>query len=503
MNLYDSFFSRGAPEDHRPAITTLSGERYSYADLDRRCGQMANLLAGIGVRRGDRVAAQIEKSVDAIILYLATIRVGAVFLPLNTAYTRHEVGYFVSDATPAVLVCAPARVADFAEMAAHNGARLLTMGALGEGSLRDASAPQSDVFETVDRRPDDLAAILYTSGTTGRSKGAMLTHENLRSNALALKEIWRFTADDVLIHALPIYHLHGLFAATNCLFAARSSMIFLPKFSADDFFEALPRATTFMGVPTFYTRLLQDERLDAEAVSHMRLFVSGSAPLLAETHREWSRRTGHRILERYGMTETSMITSNPYDGERIAGTVGFPLPGVTIRIADPETGAPVAAGGVGMVEIRGPNVFKGYWQMPEKTQSEFRPDGFFVSGDLGTIDENGYLSIVGRAKDLIITGGYNVYPKEVEVEIDGLDGVEESAVIGLPHADFGEAVTAVIVPKPGAEIEPDRLVAILKSRLAGYKVPKRIVVQDSLPRNAMGKVQKNSLREQFSDLYRQ
>jgi malonyl-CoA/methylmalonyl-CoA synthetase len=394
-------------------------------------------------------------------LYLATIRAGGVFLPLNTAYTLAELGYFIADAEPRVVVCDPAKREGIETIAAPIGARVVTLDARGQGSLMEAAEAQAPDFATVPRQGDDLAAILYTSGTTGRSKGAMLTQDNLVSNALTLRDHWRFTADDVLVHALPIYHTHGLFVATNCVLFSGARMIFLPRFDPDAVMAALPRATSLMGVPTFYTRLLQDPRLTREATAHMRLFVSGSAPLLAETHREWQAKTGHAILERYGMTETNMNTSNPYEGDRVPGTVGFPLPGVDLRIADPESGRVLPQGEIGMIEVRGPNVFQGYWRMPEKTAAEFRADGFFITGDLGRIDERGYVHIVGRGKDLIITGGFNVYPKEVETEIDGLPGVVESAVIGVPHADFGEGVTAVVVAQKGAPIsEADVLKAL-------------------------------------------
>ena len=383
----------------------------------------------------------------------------------------------------------------------RNGARLETLGADGRGSLPDVAAGQTGEWLDIDRGPDDLAAILYTSGTTGRSKGAMLTHANLRSNAEALVEAWRFTPDDVLIHALPIFHTHGLFVATNVSLVSGATMIFLPKFDPSEVLSLLPRATVLMGVPTFYTRLLDQPGLTREVCTNTRLFVSGSAPLLAETHRAFRERTGHAILERYGMTETSMNTSNPYEGERVPGSVGFPLPDVEIRVANPESGRELRAGEIGMIEIRGPNVFAGYWQMPEKTRDEFRSDGFFISGDLGRIDERGYLWIVGRGKDIVISGGFNVYPKEVELEIDAVPGVTESAVIGLPHRDFGEAVTAVVVRNGAKAPSEAEIIAALRPRLAGYKLPKRVVFVDALPRNTMAKVQKNVLREQFKELY--
>jgi len=379
----------------------------------------------------------------------------------------------------------------------------VTLDAGGKGTLMEAADAAPEAFETVERASDDLAALLYTSGTTGRSKGAMLTHGNLVSNALALRDAWAYTAQDVLIHALPIFHTHGLFVATNVTLFSGAAMVFLPKFDVERILELMAtRATVLMGVPTFYVRLLEDERVTPEAAARMRLFVSGSAPLLAETHREWRARTGHAILERYGMTETNMNASNPYDGDRVAGTVGLPLPGVEIVVTDPETGAELAQGEIGMIEVRGPNVFKGYWRMPEKTAAELRDTGFFITGDLGKIDERGYVHIVGRGKDLIITGGYNVYPKEIETELDAIPGVLESAVVGVPHRDFGEGVTAVIVPTGKVELEEEALLKSLEERLAKFKLPKRVVFVDELPRNTMGKVQKNLLRDRFADLYR-
>lgn len=485
------------------AIETVSGARITYADLVARAGRMANALVGFGVKPGDRVAAQVEKSVEAIVLYLGVVRAGGVFLPLNTGYTPAEIGYFVEDAAPAVFVCDPAKQAALQTAADKAGARLVTLDAGGRGTLTEAADAAPEAFETVERASDDLAALLYTSGTTGRSKGAMLTHGNLVSNALALRDAWAYTAQDVLIHALPIFHTHGLFVATNVTLFSGAAMVFLPKFDVERILELMrARATVLMGVPTFYVRLLEDERVISEAAARMRLFVSGSAPLLAETHREWRARTGHAILERYGMTETNMNASNPYDGDRVAGTVGLPLPGVEIVVTDPETGAALAQGEIGMIEVRGPNVFKGYWRMPEKTAAELRDTGFFITGDLGKIDERGYVHIVGRGKDLIITGGYNVYPKEIETELDAIPGVLESAVVGVPHRDFGEGVTAVIVPTGKVELEEEALLKSLEDRLAKFKLPKRVVFVDELPRNTMGKVQKNLLRDRFADLYR-
>ncbi|HEU4986312.1 MAG TPA: malonyl-CoA synthase [Rhizobiaceae bacterium] len=493
---------RGAIASKEAAfIETAEGRVWTYGEMLELSGRFANTLVALGARPGDRVAVQVEKSVEALILYLACLRAGAVYLPLNTAYTLAELDYFIGDAEPRIVVARPAVAEDIRTVAGKHGALVETLGEVGDGSLMEKAARSSAEFPDVTRGADDLAAILYTSGTTGRSKGAMLTHDNLLSNALTLKDYWRFTADDRLIHALPIFHTHGLFVATNTILMAGASMLFLPRFDADRILELMPRATAMMGVPTFYVRLLQHPGLTRDVAKAMRLFVSGSAPLLADTHRAFRERTGHAILERYGMTETNMNTSNPYDGERIAGTVGFPLPGVELRVVDPETGLPLPTGETGMIEVKGPNVFKGYWRMPEKTRAEFREDGFFITGDLGVIDERGYVSIVGRGKDLVISGGYNIYPKEVEVEIDQLPGVVESAVIGVPHPDFGEGVTAVVVKEAGADINEKTIVASLADRLARYKQPKRVIFVDELPRNTMGKVQKNVLRNAYADLY--
>ncbi len=485
----------------RLALEAPGGLRLTFEDLVEASGRMANALAALGVEPGDRIAVQVEKSTTNLVLYLASLRAGAVYLPLNTAYTLAEVGYFVGDAEPALIVCDPSARRGMEELAAVSGARVETLDAAAQGSLADLAVRQGAEFATVPRADDDLAAIVYTSGTTGRSKGAMLTHANLASNARTLVDAWRFTPDDVLIHALPVYHVHGLFVAINVLLMSGGTMIFLPRFDAGEIVGLTPRASVLMGVPTFYTRLLKHPGLGRDAVKEMRLFISGSAPLLAETHREWRARTGHAILERYGMTETGMNVSNPYDGERIAGTVGLPLPGVEVRIADPETAAPIPSGEIGMIEVRGPNVFKGYWRMPEKTAQEFRADGFFITGDLGTIGPDGYVSIVGRGKDLIITGGLNVYPIEVEEKIDVLPGVVESAVVGLPHPDFGEAVTAVVATGGGAAPAEVEVLKALEADLAAFKRPKRVIFVDELPRNTMGKVQKAALRAQYAGLY--
>jgi malonyl-CoA/methylmalonyl-CoA synthetase len=499
-NLFSRLFD-GVDDPARPAIEMLDGQRISYGDLVARAGQMANVLVGRGVKPGDRVAAQTEKSVPGLVLYLATVRAGAVYLPLNTAYTLNELEYFIGDAEPSLVVCDPAKAEGIGAIAAKVGAKVETLGPDGMGTLTDAAAKESAAFETVARADDDLAAILYTSGTTGRSKGAMLTHDNLASNSLSLVDYWRFTDRDVLIHALPIYHTHGLFVASNVTLFARASMIFLPKFDPELIIKLMARATVLMGVPTFYTRLLQSPALTKESAKHMRLFVSGSAPLLADTHREWFARTGHAVLERYGMTETNMNTSNPYDGDRVPGAVGHALPGVSVRVTEPDTGKILGPETIGMIEVRGPNVFKGYWRMPEKTKAEFRDDGFFITGDLGKIDANGYVHILGRGKDLVISGGFNVYPKEIESEIDAMPGVIESAVIGVPHADFGEGVTAVLVCDKGAKVDEATVLQALDGRLAKFKMPKRVIVVEELPRNAMGKVQKNILRDTYSKIY--
>ncbi|TIO08761.1 malonyl-CoA synthase [Mesorhizobium sp.] len=499
-HMFDAVRSATAARD-AAFIITADGSVWTYGDMLDFSGRLAGRLLALGVKPGDRVAVQVEKSPEALMLYLACLRAGAVYLPLNTAYTLAELDYFIGDAEPALVVVPPTSAAGVGPVAAAHGARLETLDNRGGGSLLDGIDGFSAGFADAARGPDDLAAILYTSGTTGRSKGAMLTHDNLLSNAMTLRDHWRFTARDRLIHALPIFHTHGLFVASNVILLAGASMFFLPKFDADEALRLMATATAMMGVPTFYVRLVQHPGLTREATAGMRLFVSGSAPLLAETHRLFSEKTGHAILERYGMTETNMNTSNPYDGERVAGTVGFPLPGVDLRIVDPETGVTVAQGETGMIEVRGPNVFKGYWRMPEKTAAEFRSDGFFITGDLGLVDGRGYVHIVGRGKDLVISGGYNIYPKEVESEIDQLSGVVESAVIGVPHPDFGEGVTAVIVKQPDAAIDEAVVLDGLKSRLARYKQPKKVLFVEDLPRNTMGKVQKNVLRERYKNLY--
>jgi len=491
--LYDALFAPLAGQE-RPFLTLQGGDRMNAATFHDMIARFANGLSAAGVGPGDRVAVQASKTQQMLALYAATVASGAVFLPLNTAYTPEELEYFISDCEARLFLVDPARIASMTPLAGKLGVRLES---IGPGGSFDALAQDLPVsFAPAPRGEDDLAALLYTSGTTGRSKGAMLSQRNLLSNAQALVDLWSFTSNDVLLHALPIFHTHGLFVASNVVLLAGAQMIFLPKFDPDEVFAALPEATSMMGVPTFYTRLLGDPRLSHESVGHMRLFVSGSAPLLTETHVAWHARTGHAILERYGMTETNMLTSNPYEGVRRPGTVGMPLPGVSLRIADPETGTELAHGETGVIEVRGPNVFQGYWQMPEKTAAEFREDGYFITGDLGVIDDHGYVTIVGRSKDLIISGGYNVYPKEVEMALDEMPGVLESAVIGLPHPDFGEAVVAVLVPR-GAGPEVEGIQAALSGKLARYKQPKAFFVLPELPRNTMGKVQKAALRKQY------
>ncbi|MBF52220.1 MAG: malonyl-CoA synthase [Confluentimicrobium sp.] len=495
-HLFDPLFGRHSGSD-TPFVTTPGGATMSHAEFLTLSARMANVFAELKLQKGDRVAVQVGKSVPALAIYAACLRSGLVLLPLNTGYTVSELDYFLQDAEPGLVVCDPAQ-ADALHAILPDGATLLTLDAQGAGSLTDRAAETAAEHTPLSCGPDDLAAILYTSGTTGRSKGAMLTHDNLLSNAQALADLWRFSERDTLLHALPIFHTHGLFVAVNVCALSGAAMLFHPGFKLDAIIDDLPRATVLMGVPTFYTRLLADARFTRDLVAHMRLFVSGSAPLLAETHEAFEARTGHRILERYGMTETNMNVSNPYDGERRAGTVGFPLPGVDLRITDPQTGATLPDGDIGMIEVRGPNVFKGYWRMPEKTAEELRDNGFFITGDLGQIDAQGYVAIVGRQKDLIISGGYNIYPKEIEVLLDSLPEVNESAVIGVPDADFGEAVLAAVVPAPGTTPDPEALLDRIRPELARFKHPRAIHIVEELPRNTMGKVQKNILRQTFT-----
>jgi malonyl-CoA/methylmalonyl-CoA synthetase len=524
-NFYSLVESRLPRDLNSACIETHDGRIYSWRDLHHASARLAGWLASLGVPVGadgqpPRIAVQVEKSPEALMLYLATLRAGFAYVPLNTAYQRAEIEYFLADARPAVFVCTPSRVGELGPLAQAAGvAQVVTLGEHRDGTLLAAAAPFGDAFHAVARRGDELAAILYTSGTTGRSKGAMLSHGNLAANALVLDEFWGFKEErdsgdqDVLLHALPLFHVHGLFVASHAALLAGAKMIFLPKFDAREVMRRLPKSTVFMGVPTYYVRLLAEERFDRHVCRNMRLFVSGSAPLLTETFAQFQRRTGQTILERYGMSETLMLASNPYFGiaarERIGGTVGVPLPGVALRIVN-DDGSTCAPGEIGNVQVKGPNVFSGYWRMPEKTAEEFTTDGYFKTGDVGCFGGSSpagprpdtYLTLVGRSKDLIISGGYNVYPKEIESYIDEMPGVVESAVIGLPHPDFGEAVAAVVVAQPSAALDAEAIVAALKGRIANYKVPKRVWVVGELPRNAMGKVQKNLLRERYASAFR-
>ncbi|MGH1542432.1 MAG: malonate--CoA ligase [Arenicella sp.] len=494
---------RNSIDRNESCFAEINGKhQVTYKELFSQAEKIAIVLLDNGLQPGDRVAVQVEKTIEAVELYLAVVLAGGVFLPLNTAYTSREVDYFLTDAQPSIFVCSPDKHDALVPVATSAGVRsLFTLDGFGNGSLTDSAQATLGEFVAVPRDADDLASILYTSGTTGRSKGAMLSHGNLATNATVLSDYWHFTQEDVLIHALPIFHIHGLYVAINVTLVAGSSMLFHNRFDAAAILQDMKRASVLMGVPTFYVRLLSMIELNVDSVANMRLFVSGSAPLLTETHREWHERTGHSILERYGMTETNMNASNPYIDERREGTVGLPLPGVDIVIADPATGRVLPVGETGSIEIKGPNVFQGYWNMPDKTAEEFRDNGFFITGDLGCYDTNGYLSIVGRSKDMIISGGYNVYPKEIELLIDDLDEVEESAVIGLPHPDFGEAVAAVVVVKAKQLLDPEILTRKLGDSLARFKQPKAVFVVKELPRNTMGKVQKNHLREQYQDVF--
>ncbi len=491
------------------AIETDSGLYYSWRDIERGSSMMANLLQGLKIPAGSRVAVQVEKSVEAMMLYLATLRAGLVFLPLNTAYQSAEIEYFIQNAEPAVVVCSSKNFGWVSKIAFTCGAQsVFTLDDDRTGSLLDRAVHCSDIHSCSHHTDADLAAILYTSGTTGRSKGAMLSHGNMLSNAAMLKSYWGFQTSDVLIHALPIFHVHGLFVAIHAALINGSKMIWLNKFDPKAVIAAMPRATVFMGVPTLYTRMLSEPSLTKEAAKNMRLFIAGSAPLLRETHEEWEQRTSHKILERYGMSETVMLTSNPYaadkryqnQSDRRAGTVGFPLPGVSLRICGDDDSV-VPTGEIGGIQVKGANVFAGYWRMPEKTAEEFTQDGYFKTGDVGKRDERGYIHIVGRSKDLIISGGYNVYPAEIEGVINEMDGVAESALIGVPHPDFGEVGIAVVIAKPGATLKPDSILAALRSQLANFKIPKRCEIVIELPRNTMGKVQKNVLREQYKSVF--
>lgn len=512
-NLFSALRAAFPSDLDSTAVETMAADGtplfYTWRDLDRASARIANLLASLKLPQGSRVAVQVEKSVEAMALYLATLRAGYVFLPLNTAYQSAEIEYFIGNAEPAVVVCSPGNFGWVSKIAFTLGTQhVFTLGDDRAGSLLERATHHSDEHQAVARSADDLAAILYTSGTTGRSKGAMLTHGNMLSNAVMLKDYWGWKKGDVLIHALPIFHVHGLFVAIHGALINGSKMIWMAKFDPKAVIGAMPRATVFMGVPTLYVRMLAEPGLTKEAVKNMRLFIAGSAPLLIETFKEWQQRTGHTILERYGMSETIMLTSNPYSAdkrykgqdERRGGTVGFPLPGVSLRVQG-EDGKDLPVGEIGGIQVKGPNVFKGYWRMPEKTAEEFTKDGYFKTGDVGKVDERGYVHIVGRSKDLIISGGYNVYPAEIEGYINDMPGVAESALVGVPHPDFGEVGVAVVIAKPGAKLDADVIVAQLKSQLANFKIPKKCFVVAELPRNTMGKVQKNLLRDQYKGLF--
>ncbi len=485
-----------------PFLITPGRPSLMYSTLDADCGKMQSRLQALGVKPGDRVMVQVDKSAEAIVLYLACLRSGAIYIPLNTAYTAAEVEYFMSDAQPRLFICQPDSIDKLQTIARRVGVpHVLTLDTEGKGSLLDGIDQADSNPEVIMRDAHDLAAILYTSGTTGRSKGAMLSHANLQSNAEVLHRYWQWQDEtDVLLHALPIFHVHGLFVAIHCALLGTSPVHFLKRFNTEQVIKLLPESSVMMGVPTFYTRLLDNQDFNADACKNMRLFISGSAPLLAATHQQFKSRTGHTILERYGMTETGMISSNPYDGDRVAGTVGFALPGINVRIAD-DQGNVLTHGETGVLELSGPNLFKGYWRMPEKTATEFRSDGWFITGDNATMDATGRISIVGRAKDLIISGGYNIYPKEIELEINDIPGVRESAVIGLPHPDLGEAVAAVVVVDTGFSLSEAEIIQPLQNKLARFKQPKCVFPVDQLPRNTMGKVQKVQLRETYKNAF--
>ncbi|MCU7849314.1 MAG: malonyl-CoA synthase [Candidatus Thiodiazotropha sp. (ex Lucinoma kastoroae)] len=501
-NLYALFCEHMPSNPEALFLEDIDGRQLYYSEMTTRSGRMLSLLQALGVKKGERVVVQVDKSIEAVLLYLACLRAGAIYIPLNTAYTPAEVAYFLNDASPRLFVCVPTAKGPLSGVAKSCGVtEVLSLGATGDDELMETLNSQPVSEQVVEVEGEDLAAILYTSGTTGRSKGAMLSHANLASNALVLYDFWHWQNDDVLLHALPIFHVHGLFVALHCALLGGSRVIFMPRFDTEVAIRKLPQATVMMGVPTFYTRLLDQQGFTRKSCSGMRLFISGSAPLLAETHRAFEARTGHHILERYGMTEAGMITSNPYHGDRLVGTVGYPLPGVKARVAD-DKGKELPRGETGVLEITGPNVFKGYWQMPEKSAEEFRDDGWFITGDIAVMTDDDRITIVGRAKDLIISGGFNVYPKEIESEIDELTGVKESAVIGLSHPDFGEGVTAVVVTDGSSELNEETIIAALSSRLAKFKRPKRVFIVDKLPRNTMGKVQKNVLRENYRELFK-
>ncbi len=498
-NLYALIAAHFPSDLDTPCLTLAQGAHYTWRDIDQASGKIANLLSSLGLPKGARIAVQVEKSPESLLVYLAALRAGLIFIPMNTAYQTAEMRYFIEDATPSVVVCSPKNFGWLAQLAFQSGcAHVFTLDDKlpNQGTLLQRAAPLAGDFTTVHSEPDDIASILYTSGTTGKSKGAMLSHGNLGANAKALQKAWEWKSSDVLLHSLPLFHVHGLFISSHVALLSGSRMIFLPKFDPVQVMQFLPECTVFMGVPTYYVRLLEQPGLNPGVCRNIRVFISGSAPLLAETFHSFQKRTGHTILERYGMSETNIITSNPVTGARKAGTVGLPLDGEQVRTVN-DDGTVCQPDDIGHIQVKGPNVFKGYWNMPEKTTQEFSADGYFKTGDLGKFDQDGYLSIVGRSKDLIISGGYNVYPKELELLLDDMPGIVESAVIGLPHPDFGEAVCAVLVCSQPVDVE--QLIATLKTRIANFKVPKKIVIVDELPRNTMGKVQKNLLRDQYAN----
>jgi malonyl-CoA/methylmalonyl-CoA synthetase len=503
QNIYELLIS-GPPTERSLACLEIPDEQsFTYGDVDEHSARIANLLASRGIVRGERVVVQVEKSAQAVFLYLACLRAGAVYLPLNTSYTGEETSYFLADAQPRAMVCQPERYEEALGLCRRaNVQQVFTLGATCEGNLLEACRAMPTTFSAAPASDSDTAAILYSSGTTGKPKGAMLTQGNLAHNARTLVEAWGFTRHDVLLHALPIFHVHGLFVALHCALLSRARLLFVPRFDAGQVCSLLPQATVFMGVPTYYTRLLALPQFDREVCRNVRLLISGSAPLLPDTFEQVRQRTGHCVLERYGMTETLMNTSNPLEGRRLPGSIGLPLPGVAVRIAASDD-LPLGPDTVGEIQVRGPNVFSGYWKKPEMNSACFTPDGFFRTGDLGRMDEQGYISILGRSKDLIISGGFNVYPKEVEDCIDRFEGVQESAVIGMPHPDFGEGVVAVVVARPGVSVDAEALKRFLRRSLANYKLPKCVVIAKELPRNTMGKVQKNRLREIYLSLWQE
>jgi malonyl-CoA/methylmalonyl-CoA synthetase len=499
-NVYAHFANSYSNTRDKVVLATADGHQLSFSDLDKLSAQIARHLLNLGAQTGDRITVQINKSAQSLALYFACLRAGLVYHPLNLGYKKAELEYFIANAEPSIIVCDSGNKVEMRQlMDAAGVAHLETLDGDGSGSLIEAAKACSDNFETLINGTDDLAALLYSSGTTGVPKGIMLTHGNLLSNAEALVKAWGFTSDDRLLHALPIFHVHGLFVAVGCVMLSGASMRWLAAYDAQQVIAYLPECSVLMGVPTYYTRLLADAALSAEACRNMRLFISGSAPLLEETFIEFEARTGHRILERYGMTETNMNTSNPLHGERKPGTVGPPLPGVEVRITD-DAGSLLPAGEIGNLQVRGSNVFRGYWRMPEKTAEDFTDDGFFNTGDMGQIDNDGYVAIVGRNKDLVISGGLNVYPKEIELFIDDLPGIKESAVIGVPHVDFGEGVVAIVVPEANTTTTEANVISTCKTQLANFKVPKRVIFVPELPRNTMAKVQKKMLREIYADL---